>query len=92
MFRAIQKTSISSQPLLEEIKTERILVNGAERIVKTKVLKNPDERIKFDTYSLEDLVKSGKKIEQVDTRVMTDFSSLSDLPSVPRETQEEEPF
>lgn len=92
MFRAIQKTSISFQPLLEEIKTERILVNGAQRVVKTKVLKNPEERIKFDAYLLEDLIKSGKKIEQVNTRVMTDFSSLSDLPNVPRETQEENPF
>ena len=91
MFRAIQKSSTSFQPLLEEIKTERILINGGERITKTKVLKNPDERIKFNTYSLEDLIKSGKKIEQVNTKVMTDFSNLADLPNVPRET-EDEPF
>lgn len=93
MFRATQKTSISFQPKLEEIKVEKIIVNGAQRITKTRVLKNPDSRINFDAYSLEDFIKSGKKIEQVNTKVITNLDSLVDLPDVPRETTEEEqPF
>lgn len=96
MFRKKQSFGLSSQPPLEDKVIERKEFKGGIRnIVKIRV-KHPDNRIRFDEYGLKELIQSGVKLEQVNTKVIEpsigDFERLGNVPRETTETTEEQPF
>lgn len=95
MFRKKQSLCLSAQPPLREKTIERKEFKGGIRnIVKVRV-KHPDNRIRFDEYGLKELIQSGVKLEQINTKVIEpsigDFERLDDVPRETTET-EENPF
>ena len=71
-------------------------IHGGLRIEKSVNFENPKDRINFDEYSLEDLLTTGVKLEQVNTKVI-EKTSFNDVVYVPRGTtetteQDEQPF
>lgn len=94
MFRKIQNFIDSPIEKTKKVRESHTQLNGSVRIEKkiTYEFEQPTEN--FDKYSLQDLVKSGKKMEQVNTKVIarSGASLIEGLDNVPRETSEEQPF
>ena len=96
MFRKITNSAPCRQPLQKVEYVEKKKIHGGTRIEKSVNFENPKERIKFDEYSLEDLLATGVKLEQVNTKVIDSipFDSVVDVPRETTETTEEsnQPF
>lgn len=96
MFRKITNSAPSRQPLQKVEKVDRKQIKGGTIISKSVSFGNPDNRISFDEYSLEDLLNTGVKLEQVDTKVL-DNNYYDSVLNVSRETSlqdshEDQPF
>lgn len=95
MFRKITNSAPSHQPLQKVENVVRKQIKGGTKISKSVTFENPQQRINFDEYSLEDLLATGVQLEQVNTKVI-DNNNFDSISNVPRETleekQDEQPF
>lgn len=95
MFRVVQKFVDSPVEKTKKVRESQTQLNGSIRIEKKITYEFEEPTENFDKYSLKDLIATGKKIEQVNTKVI-DVSGVSlseGLDNVPRETSKEEtPF
>lgn len=96
MFRRITNSAPCKQPLQKVEKLSKKDIKGGTMIQRSVTFENPQKRIDFDKYSLEDLMNTGVKLEQVNTKVIenTNFDAVSNVPreTQEQETQEQEPF
>ena len=94
MFRSKQKIREMVRTQSETVSIDVQSTPFGDITTEVRKLEFPQERIRFDKFSLELQIRNGVKINQVDTKVLdNDFSSVvHDEIDVPRETTEDQPF